>query len=57
MEPQQQQEIVLKFISVELNIIGLALSNLPYKDVAPILEKIKNQIQEQTSSPQNGQIS
>lgn len=40
-------EYILKLTSQELQILGLALGELPFKQSAPLINKLQTQIQEQ----------
>lgn len=40
----QQQEFTIKLTGPELDIIGRGLGEVPFKDAAPILQKLREQV-------------
>ena len=46
-----ERSYTLNVTGSEANVIGNALSALPYRDVAPILNKLQAQIKEQDAKP------
>jgi hypothetical protein len=51
--PQQQlPDYAFKVTPAEAEIIGKALSKLPYEEVAPLLQKLRTQVLEQQKAPE-----
>lgn len=44
----------IEFTAEEMQIIGIALGNLPYRQVAQLVDKINQQVQSQ-SKPENNE--
>lgn len=43
--------IKLEFTNEELRIVGAALANMPYGQVAPLVQRINEQVLQQTQPP------
>lgn len=48
---QEQKTFKLTVTSEDLQIIGTALDDLPFKKAAPLIQKLNQQIQMQTTPP------
>jgi hypothetical protein len=49
---QQQRTYMLQVTEAELMVIGRALEGLPYRDAAPVLARLQQQIIAQTQKPE-----
>lgn len=45
------QEFTLKLSASELDIVGKALEEIPFKTAAPLMQKLRQQIMEQQTPP------
>lgn len=48
---QQPSEFTIKIAPAELDLIGKGLGKLPFEDVAPLIQKLRQQVMDQQKPP------